>query len=166
MLRSLISILTIARSSFLILPAIRSWSKNSPSSLSGRVKKQSSAARSSFSKHFKYHDAAASDININTSPLSQLPESITTDFMLFSCSAQFEATRIGALLKLSDRASGKLLTSMSPRRCSRQVSPKATAFHEGNSLLRSNSTPTKAANDPVRAFASAYHDRLRPFHDS
>src|ERR1041385_676890 len=166
MLRSLISILTIARSSFLILPANRSSSKNSINSSSGRVKKQFSAARSSFSKHCKYQDATASDISNKTSPLSQLPVSITTDFMLLSCSAQFEATRIGAFVKLSERASGKLLTSTSPRRCSRQVSPKAIAFQQGDSFFRSNSTPTKAANDPVRAFASAYHDKFRPFHDS
>src|ERR1043166_431277 len=166
MLRSLISILTIARSSFRILPANRSSSKNSISSLSGRVKKQFSITRSSFSKHCKYQDATASDINNSTSPLSQFPESITTDFMLLSCSAEFEATRIGALLKLSDLASGKLFTSTLPRRCNRQASPKAIAFHEGNSLFRSSSTPTKAANDPVRAFVSAYHDRFRPFHES
>src|SRR5688500_345287 len=164
MLRSLISIRIIARSSFLILPANRSSSKNRFNSSSHFVSKRSSELP--FSRRCKYHEATASDINNNTSPLSQLPESITTDGMLPSCRDESEATSIGAVLKLSERERGKPLISVPRRQCSRQASPNAIAFQEGKSKLRFSSTPTKAANDPARAFSSEYHERFRPFQDS
>src|SRR5262249_15813093 len=119
-----------------------------------------------FSKRCKHHDAAASDINSSTSPFSQLPESITADGIVLSCKAAFDATSTGAEVKLSERESGKLFNSAPPRQCSRHVSPSATDFHDGLAVLSSSSTPTKAANDPVRAFSSEYHDRVRPFHES
>src|SRR6185437_2681028 len=153
----------MARSSFLILPACRSSSKNRFNSSSVRAVKKS-ASKSPFSKRCKHHDAAASDINNSTSPFSQLPDSITTDGIVLSCNFAFEATSTGVELKSSERVSGKLFNSSAPRQCSRHESPSAIAFHEGPS--RSSSTPTKAANDPLRAFSSEYHDRVRPFHES
>src|SRR5687768_13812218 len=79
MLRSLISIRMIARSSFLILPANRSSSKNRYNSSSHFVSKRFCRQPSPFSRRRKYHEATASDISNNTSPFSHLPESITTD---------------------------------------------------------------------------------------
>ena len=75
--------------------------------------------------------AAPSDISNSTSPFSQPPESITTDCIVLSCNAAFDATSIGDELKLSERESGKLFKSAPPRQCSRHVSPSAIAFHEG-----------------------------------
>src|SRR5215207_4173201 len=166
MLRSLSSIRMIATSSFLILPAIRSSSKNRLNSSSHFASKSFCVQPSPFSRRCKYHEATASDISNNTSPLSKLPESITIDGMLLSCRDESEATSIGAVLKLSERERGKLLISAPPRQCSRQASPSAIAFQEGKSELRSSSTPTKAANDPARAFSSEYHERFRPFQES
>src|SRR5215204_671963 len=156
----------MAMSSFLILPANRSASKNSFSSFSGLARKSSGVFESSFSRLCKYHEAAASDIKNKTSPFSQLPESITTDRMLLSCKQEFEATNTGAVLKLSERESGKAFSNAPPRLCIRQVSPRAIACHDGASDLRSNSIPAKAANEPIRAFSSEYHDRVRPAHES
>src|ERR1041385_3918969 len=155
----------MARSSFLILPACRSSSKNRCNSSSVFAVRKS-ASKSPFSKRCKHHDAAASDIINSTSPFSQLPESITADCIALSCKAHFEATSTGAELKLSDRESGKLFNSAPSRQCSRHASPSAIACHVGVSVLRSSSTPTKAAKDPLRAFSSEYHDRVRPFHES
>src|SRR5215211_6536804 len=155
----------MARSSFRILPACRSSSKNRRSSSSSFAVKKS-ASKSPFSNRRKHQAAAASDISNSTSPFSQLPESTTTDCIVLSCNAEFDATSTGAELKLSDRESGKLFNSAPPRQCSRHASPSAIACHEGVSVLKSSSTPTKAANDPVRAFSSEYHDMVRPFHES
>src|SRR6185295_2341907 len=155
----------MARSSFRILPVCRSPSKKRRSSSSSFLVKKS-ASKSPFSKRCKHHDAAASDISNSTSSLSQLPESTTTDCIVLSCNAAFDATSIGVELKLSERESGKLFKSSPPRQCSRHASPSAIPLHDGVLLLRSSSTPTNAANDPVRAFSSEYHDRVRPFHES
>src|SRR5690349_7361825 len=73
--------------------------------------------------------------------------------------------RIGALLKLAEFESGRLLMSGPLRQCSRQASPSAIAFQLGASVRKSSSTPTKAANDPVRAFSSAYHESVSCFHE-
>src|SRR5215510_14844777 len=86
--------------------------------------------------------------------------------MLTSCKEESEATSTGAELKLSERERGKLFRRVPRRQCNRHASPKAIACHEGESALRSSSTPTKAANDPARAFSSAYHDKVRPFQES
>src|SRR5215213_2637550 len=150
-----------AMSSFLILPTKRSSSKNRSSSSSCLERINSSGSRSLVSRRCKYQAAMPSDISSSTSPVSQLPESITTDGMILSCREQSEATSTGPLLKLSECERGKLFSNAPRRQCSKQLSPSAIARHEGESL--SSSTPTKAANDPLRAFSSEYHDRLRPF---
>src|SRR6185295_1692641 len=100
-----------------------------------------SGSKSPFSNRCRHHAAAASDASNKTSPFSQLPESTTTDCIAVSCNAHFEATNTGAELKLSERESGKLFKSASPRQCNRHVSPSAIAFHDGVPDLRSSSTP-------------------------
>src|SRR6185369_1834845 len=160
------SIRRTARSSFLILPASRSSSKNCFSSSSSFVSNNSFGSRSPFSKRSRNQQAIASESNSSTSRLSQFPESITTDFMLVSCIDASEATSTGALLKLSGRERGKLFNKLPLRQCSKHESPSAIAFHEGDSALKSSSTPTRAANEPVRAFSSEYHDRFRPFQEA
>src|SRR5215218_9036737 len=155
----------MAMSSFLILPACRSPSKNRRNSSSSFPLKKL-GSKSPFSKRCKHHAATPSDIRSRTSSFSQLPESTTTACIVLSCNVTFDATSIGFELKLSERESGKLFSNSPPRQCSRHVSPSAIPFHDGVLLLRSSSTPTKAANDPPRAFSSEYHDRVRPFHES
>src|SRR5215217_8012360 len=153
-------------SSFRILPANRSSSKNRSSSSFCFERISSSGSTSFVSRRCRYQAAIPSDISSSTSPLSQVPESTTSDCMILSCNEQSEATSTGPLLKLSEWERGKLLSNVPRRQCSKQASPSAIACHEGESGSRFSSIPIKAANDPVRAFSSEYHDKLRPLHES
>src|ERR1041384_8115389 len=120
----------MARSSFLILPACRSSSKNRCNSSSVFPVKKS-ASKSPFSKRCKHHDAAPSDISNSTSPFSQTPESAITDDIVLSCNSALDPTSIRDELKLSERESGRLFKSSPPRQCNRHVSPSAIACHDG-----------------------------------
>src|SRR5437764_13918145 len=102
----------------------------------------------------------------STSPSSQTPASVTTACIILSCSDESDASSTGPLLKPSESERGKLFNNIPRLQCNKQASPSAIAFHQGEPVSRSSSTPPKAAKDPLRAFSSEYPATLSPVHES